>query len=88
MIATMRGVNKLIVEIKDTENEYFDRAILFVKPGMATAEQSELDKSARKLLSAVKDGKPKANGKRLWTALGIGLAVLGAAAVTVMILFI
>ena len=54
----MRGVNKLIVEIKDTENEYFDRAILFVKPNMASAEQSELDKSARKLLSAVRDGKP------------------------------
>ena len=47
----MRGVNKLIVEIKDTENEYFDRAILFLKPGKAVAEQSELDKSARKLLS-------------------------------------
>lgn len=60
----MRGVNKLIVEIKDTENEYFDRAILFVKPGRAAAEQSELDKSARKLLSAVSEGKQAEHGKR------------------------
>jgi len=84
----MRGVNKLIVEIKDTENEYFDRAILFVKPGMATAEQSELDKSARKLLSAVKDGKTERTGKRLWTAIGIAAAVLGAAAIMAFILII
>ncbi|MCM1054718.1 MAG: hypothetical protein NC394_04260 [Bacteroides sp.] len=55
----MRGVNKLIVEIKDTENEYFDRAILFVKPDKAVTSQSELDRSARRLLSAVKNGAPE-----------------------------
>lgn len=78
----MRGVNKLIVEIKDTENEYFDRAILFIKPDKATAEQSELDKSARKLLSAVKDGNVGKKSKKLLTAvfIAIGIAVTGAAA--------
>ena len=84
----MRGVNKLIVEIKDTENEYFDRAILFVKPGRAAAEQSELDKSARKLLSAVSEGKRGGAWKKALPVLGIVLAVLAAAAVMMLILMI
>ena len=84
----MRGVNKLIVEIKDTENEYFDRAILFVKPNMASAEQSELDKSARKLLSAVRDGKPKIGKKRVWTAALIALSILTAALLSAVILIL
>lgn len=82
----MRGVNKLIVEIKDTENEYFDRAILFVKPSMAAAEQSELDKSARKLLSAVKDGKSPRRWKRILPVLGVILAVSVSAGITALIL--
>lgn len=84
----MRGVNKLIVEIKDTENEYFDRAILFLKPGKAAAEQSELDKSARKLLSAVKDENTAKNGKRLWIPLCAGLGILAVGAVTALVLIL
>ncbi len=84
----MRGVNKLIVEIKDTENEYFDRAILFLKPNKAAAEQSELDKSARKLLSAVRDGSAAKNGKRIWIPLCVGLVILAAAALTVLIVML
>ena len=76
----MRGVNKLIVEIKDTENEYFDRAILFIKPDKAAAEQSELDKSARKLLSAVRDGKSDKSSKKLLAAVFAVLGVIAAAA--------
>lgn len=75
----MRGVNKLIVEIKDTENEYFDRAILFVKPDKAITAQSELDQSARKLLSAVKNGTPYRKKRRVWIPLCIAAGILTAA---------
>lgn len=75
----MRGVNKLIVEIKDTENEYFERAILFVKPDKAITAQSELDQSARRLLSAVKNGTPYRKKRRVWIPLCIVGAVLTAA---------
>ncbi len=81
----MRGVNKLIVEIKDTENEYFDRAILFIKPNKAAAEQSELDKSARKLLSAVRDGGSGKSGKKIWIAVCVTLGILAAAAGTALV---
>lgn len=61
----MRGVNKLIVEIKDTDSEYFDRAILFLKPEKLGAEQSQLNESAIKLLEKVKGGAP-AGRRRIW----------------------
>lgn len=69
----MRGVNKLILEIKNTDNEFFDRAILFLKPEKMTAEQSRLNENAQKLLSAVK---PEGFNKR--RRLKIGLIIAGA----------
>lgn len=83
----MRGVNKLIVEIKNTDNEYFDRAILFVKPGKITADQSSLNENAQKLLTAVNlEGVRKKKRQRL--LLISGAALLFAAAVTAMILIL
>ena len=76
----MRGVNKLILDIKDTDNEFFDRAILFLKPDKTTADQSQLNENAKKLLSAVK--MESANKKRGLKIVSIaGTAVLGAAGI-------
>lgn len=71
----MRGVNKLIVEIKDTESEYFDRAILFLKPEKLGTGQSELNESAQKLLEEVRSGAPSRRG-RVWIPIVIGVTVL------------
>ena len=81
----MRGVNKLIVEIKDTDSEYFDRAILFLKPEKLGTEQSRLNESAEKLLERVKSGTPRSSG-RLWAALAIAAAVLSVLAVLLILL--
>ncbi|MBD5080418.1 MAG: hypothetical protein HDT44_01480 [Ruminococcaceae bacterium] len=71
----MRGVNKLILEIKNTDNEFFDRAILFLKPEKMNAEQSQLNENAMRLLSAVRmDGINKR--RRVKTVLIIAGAVL------------
>ena len=71
----MRGVNKLIVEIKDTDSEYFDRAILFLKPEKLGTEQSELNESAEKLLERVRSGAPRGRSK-VWIPVVIGAAML------------
>ena len=83
----MRGVNKLIVEIKDTNSEYFDRAILFLKPEKLGTEQSELNESAQKLLEEVKKGAPRGHGKVwLWVpAAVLVLFLLGWAGVLVLL---
>lgn len=78
----MRGVNKLIVEIKDTENEYFDRAILFLKPDKVTAEQSELNLGAERLLQAVRSGRERRRRRwRIWVAAACGAVLAGGVAV-------
>ena len=71
----MRGVNKLIVEIKDTDSEYFDRAILFLKPEKLGTEQSELNESAQKLLDEVRRGAPRGKS-RVWIPIVIGAVLL------------
>lgn len=82
----MRGVNKLIVEIKDTENEYFDRAILFLKPDKVTVEQSELNLGAEKLLSAVRSGRNRRKKRWIWLTAACGAAVLAGGAVAVVMM--
>lgn len=81
----MRGVNKLILDIKDTDNEFFDRAILFLKPDKTTADQSMLNENAERFLSAVKLGNVNKR-KRLKTALIVAGAALAVAGVLVLIL--
>ena len=83
----MRGVNKLIVEIKDTDSEYFDRAILFLKPEKLGAEQSQLNESAEKLLEKVKGGTPHGHGRAwLWVTAGIVAAAAAMLAVCILLL--
>ena len=81
----MRGVNKLIVEIKDTDSEYFDRAILFLKPEKLGTEQSRLNESAERLLERVKGGTPPGKSRR-WVLLTIGAVLFGVLAVVIILL--
>lgn len=82
----MRGVNKLVVEIKDTENEYFDRAILFLKPDKVTVEQSELNLGAERLLKAVRDGRNRRKRRWAWMTAACGAVVLAGGAVAVIMM--
>lgn len=83
----MRGVNKLILDIKDTDNEFFDRAILFLKPDKTSADQSRLNENAKKLLSAVRmENTNKRRGVKI--VLIAGGAVLAAAGIFAMVMLL
>lgn len=43
----VKGVNKQIIEINGDENDYFDKAILFVKPERRFISQNSLQKEAK-----------------------------------------
>jgi len=45
----IKGVNRKIIEVADTGNKYFERAILFVNPQFT--EPREVEKQARKYIS-------------------------------------
>lgn len=47
----LKGVNKQVLEITETQNGYFEKAIFFVKPEYSGMSEGKLRESARKELS-------------------------------------
>lgn len=59
----VKGVNKQIIEINGEDSDYFDRAILFVKPERKFLTKKNLEKQANSYVSglegkSVKEKKP------------------------------
>ncbi len=46
----IKGVNRQMIEILDTGNPYFERALLVVQPGMDTTDGDTLHHAAREML--------------------------------------
>lgn len=52
----LKGVNKQVLEISETENSFFEKAIFFVKPEYSGMSEGRLRESARKEIDGI--GKP------------------------------
>ena len=50
----VKAVNKLILEINNTENEYFEKAVLYIRP--EKAEDNKLSDSAKEYLNRISGG--------------------------------
>lgn len=46
-----KGVNRQVLEIHDTGNEYFEKAMFFVRPEYSAMSEKKLTSSAQKLIS-------------------------------------
>ena len=64
----LKGVNKQVVEVVEVDNEFFERAILFVKPA--------LRENARRYVGSLRWRPRQPGGWRLW---GVRLAQWGSA---------
>ena len=49
----LKGVRKKVVEVVDMENEYFERAILFVKPEQEDKDLAMLRRKGREYVNAI-----------------------------------
>lgn len=49
----VKGVNRSIIEISETESQVFERAILFVRPGSQGRQPEQLEEQARRYLGSV-----------------------------------
>lgn len=58
----VRGTNKRIIEINDTQNPYFERAVLYVKDNRADSPKKTLETQAQHFLGSLRSpllrGKP------------------------------
>ena len=80
----LKGVNKQIVEINNPNNEYFEKAILFVKAEKLYLPQEMLSNQAYKYLNTL--GKPKKRDfKKIFITALLFLAIV--ALITGIILF-
>lgn len=59
----IKGVNQNIIEIKDIQSIYYDRAILFLKPEYAEKSISFLEKEAKVVVKSA--GKPSCIKKEM-----------------------
>lgn len=64
----MKGINKLVLEVKP-DDEYFEKALLFLKPSASSKPQHEISGGAEKLLSKVKENNQKKKKHSIVTAL-------------------
>ncbi len=73
----IRGVKKQIIEVLNTDNEYFEKAILVVSDQYSEYERSKLDRRAKEYVSSLSWGtvsdvkKQKKGGDRVAKFLGI-----------------
>ena len=50
MITVIKGVNRQVLEITETNNLYYEKALLVVRPEYCNAQQAVLEKEARQML--------------------------------------
>lgn len=53
----LRGVNKQIIEINSTDNCYFEKAILFVRPEFSEVSETKLHDNAAEFLKDIETEK-------------------------------
>jgi hypothetical protein len=50
----LRGVNRQVLEITETNNLYYEKALLVVRPEYTSAQKSVLEKEAKAMLRRMK----------------------------------
>ena len=49
----LKGINHSVIEVNDTGNEYYERAILMIRPEYASAQRAVLEREAKKMLRSM-----------------------------------
>ena len=84
----IKGVNRQVVEITQTDCEYFERILFLVKPEFATVSEGKLRERASMMSTAGKPPATRINRKWQRVAALLGAAVTGAALCGAVILMV
>ena len=82
VIAMIKGVNRRVVEITSTDNEYFEKAVLYVKADKRDVPAARLEEEAREYMGRIA---PRRNPEPVPLALKLGAAAASAVALTLLI---
>ena len=89
MVILIKGINRHIIEITDTDNAYYERALLVLKPEYASTERELLEKEARKVLKDL--GAPsciKRSSRIFYWIVRLGTAAILGAGLTALVLLL
>lgn len=75
----IKGVNRQVIEITQTDCEYFERILFLVKPECAAVSEGKLRERAREMSSAGKPPATQIRHRMRTAALMAGAACCGAA---------
>ncbi len=74
----IKGINRTIIEVTETENTYYERALLVLRPEYAAVQRELLEREAKKMLNNM--NAPSAIKR--WHSVFYWFVRLGAAAVS------
>jgi hypothetical protein len=57
----IKGVNKRVIELNDINSDFFDKALLYIKPDRAITPEAELDLEARAFIRTVAPKRKSSN---------------------------
>ncbi|MEG0615620.1 MAG: hypothetical protein RR540_07680 [Oscillospiraceae bacterium] len=80
----IKGVNKHIVEINNPQNDYFEKAILFVKPEKLAIPPKKLSDEAFSYLNSISARKKPPSAGKIVAAISCGTVAVAAAAGTIL----
>lgn len=63
----LRGVNRQIIEITNTESTVFEKVVLYIRPEYADTDDMKIEKKARVYISSLSDDKIKTRNKKTAT---------------------
>lgn len=67
----LKGVNKQILEVTNTENPYFEKIIFFVRSSAPDVDEKQLKQEAEKLaVTTQRPPKAKLNPRRIFAVVG------------------
>ena len=84
----IKGINRHVIEVTETDSAYYERALLVVKPEYASAEQQILEKEAKRVLRELGAPSSLKKPKRLlyWAVRLMPAAAVGTAIAVAVIL--
>ena len=83
----IKGINRKVIEIVDTDSELFERAILFVRPGGREQDSQQLERCAQSFLAHAKLRRGVLRGKSaLSAAVKYAFAAAGGAGLAALLL--
>lgn len=82
----LRGVNKKIIEVVDTQNDYFERAILFLKDRKLEEDEGAIKKNADEFMKSTGSAKLRRMLYSNWLREGAKLACAAGAGAFLMFL--